>query len=329
VLFILGLGMGAVATYVVRWSQQPSPDEPAVPTWSGAYTARGSMGSSTPRGEISRELRISSRGGLRRMELPSGEVMVDTGEWVVALRDPDRSEVICPSYTGLDESSLGSRYQVDTEPGSPIAGRPTRLVRVTDTQTGAPALELWRDAETGVPLARQSYFHDGDLASWSRIDEIDYTAEPPPIEHVLVDGSDIGGLPMNPYEFRQRANFAPAPPGYVPDGYQEVGLFCHQCEHGRAYAEFRYTDGLRILSVYQRNPRKEPSGRAQGRGRGMGRGRGAARGEEGAHIGRVQDLDLGIAHAARQRRGGRVVIVIGDLPAKDARRVLESVPAEE
>ncbi len=328
-LFILGLGMGAAATYVVRSSQQPSPDESRVPTWSGVYTARGTIGSSTPRGEVSREIRIASRGGLRRMELPSGEVMVDTGEWVVALRGPDRSEVICPSYTGLDESSLGSRYQVATVTGSPIAGRPTRLVRVTDAQTGAPALELWRDAETGVPLARQSYFHDGDLASRSLIHEIDYAAEPPPIEPVLVDGSDIGGLPMDMAEFQQHADFAPTPPGYVPDGYREVGLFCHQCDRGRAYAEFRYTDGLRILSVYQRHPRNEPLGRAQGRGRGMGYGRGAVSAEEGAHIGRVQDLDLGIAHAARQRRGDRVVIVIGDLPAEDARRVLESVPAAE
>jgi negative regulator of sigma E activity len=48
-----------------------------------------------------------------------------------------------------------------------------------------------------------------------------------------------------------------------------------------------------------------------------------------SHIGRIQTLDLGLARAARQRRGDMVVIVVGDLPVEDAERVLRSVPQRE
>lgn len=294
---------------------------PRIENWSGSYAATGSLYTSIPAGEVSRDMRITARDGLRRIELSSGEVMVDTGEWVVAVAPDGRHSILCPSYSGFDEGALGPEYTVASLPSGRMAGRPTRLTRVSDADTGTPTLELWRDAETGVPLARQSYTHEGRLSSRALIDTIDYSAEPAPIEPIAVSEPDFGGEPMEVEAFVQRADFRPIPPSYVPEGYDDVGLFLHRCDRGRAYAEFRYTDGLRILSVYERHPQGQPMGRGVGRGRGRGLGR-----AQGEHIGRVQDLDLGLARAVRQRRGDRVIIVVGDLPAAEARRVLDSIP---
>lgn len=294
--------------------------------WDGSYTARSAITTTMPGGRVTHDATIEAVGGLKRIELETGQVMVDTGEWVVALDADGRQEVLCPSYEDLSQDDLGPGYRVAYADGGAVADRPTQLMTVRDARTDRVALQLWRDAETGVPLARQSYLHDGQLASRAQILSIDYSAEPSPIDPVELPGRSVAGELMSAEKFARRASFTPVEPGYLPEGYRAEGLFCHDCDRGRAYAEYRYTDGLRILSVYQRHPRGEQGGR--GRGRGPGRGRGMGPGAE-SHIGRIQTLDLGLARAARQRRGDMVVIVVGDLPVEDAERVLRSVPQRE
>jgi hypothetical protein len=129
--------------------------------------------------------------------------------------------------------------------------------------------------------------------------------------------------------------FVVQPPGYIPAGYQMLGGY--EQEWGRwevRMAELRYTDGIRVLSVYQRQRLREGAGRGgrhrsfRDRHRGRGerdRGRHGRRGFGPPGEERMTLVDHGSEKAVRYFGDKRVVVVVGDLLADELVRVAQSV----
>jgi hypothetical protein len=103
-------------------------------------------------------------------------------------------------------------------------------------------------------------------------------------------------------------------------------------------AELRYTDGIRILNVYQRQHRGDEPGRRRGHslrerlfgekhggGRGRGRGRGGGHGFGPPGREHMTVVDHGTEKAVRYHGESRVVVVVGDLRADELVRIAESV----
>ena len=100
-------------------------------------------------------------------------------------------------------------------------------------------------------------------------------------------------------------------------------------------AELRYTDGLRVLSIFQRERTgDEGSGRHGGRGRQHGRGRGESdRGRgRGGGLGfgppvreEMTLVDRGTEKALRYFGRDTAVVVVGDLTAEEIVRIATSV----
>ena len=125
-------------------------------------------------------------------------------------------------------------------------------------------------------------------------------------------------------EFVQGADFTPQQPTYVPEGFREAGLYSLVCPNGRAYAELRYSDGLRVLVIHEHRPRQDGQGLGLGRGGGRGQGRGQGRGRRVDHEPVL--IDQGQAKTVRYRREDLRIVVTGDLTAEEIVKVVESIP---
>lgn len=148
-------------------------------------------------------------------------------------------------------------------------------------------------------------------------------------------------------------------PKYIPAGFQPRGGFIHH-NRRRQFAELRYSDGLRTLAVIQFHPpgdgAKRPSDRAGGdtrerrgelwrrlmQARGPGarpgnpsgqqrpgglwrksaEGRGQRPSGEGGGLWR----SVLRGNVVRERRGDRIVLVMGELPEAELQKVMASIP---
>jgi len=306
-LGLLGLGAGLFVALRARSLHAPSAGLQEPP-----FRAAAVLGTRTPTGWAKREATVSCDGHRRIVRLaPDGA---------------GRGQVVAEPAQTLNWRALERSYDVSTREGPVVAERPTKETLVTRKGSAVPAVTLYRDTETGAVLRRESYRYDGALASRTELTSVDYGApvsEPGPAP-VPIAAEGATGERTSREAVRESVGFTPAPPTHAPEGYRLDGLYGYASGHGRGYAEYRYSDGLRSLSIYERVPGGWASGSgpgAHGRGRGQGNGRGGP-----PEVGRAQVTDIGIAITARQRRGGMVVVVIGDVSPDEAVRVLESVP---
>lgn len=300
-----------------------------------SFVAQASVGVLTPGGWVERAATLEgSDGSVRTVFADTGEQLLDDGAQVVRVRRGRAAEWFGGSQLFPTPEKLAEAYSSTTGPGQPIAGRPTVRTTLIRRATGRPALVVDADVETGLVLRRESYRQDGRLAARTEIREVQYGVHVTPVSvHAEPPESDDQSAPdMTLDEFHAVADFEPVAPTYVPAGYRSEGFHGHRCPRGRLYGEFRYHDGIRPLSVFERRPGGE-SQRAGDEGAGPGRGRGrgwggppAGRGRAG--VGRPQVSDLGIALSVRQRRGDIVVDVTGDVTTEEAVHVLESIPAQ-
>ncbi len=269
------------------------------------YRAEAIVGARTPQGWRETRATLTVTGAGRTMTL--------------AAESQPGTETGCPPEAGLDREALRGAYDVVERQGPEVAGRATTEVRVTRRGAALPSLILHRDVETGAVLRRRSFRYDGSLASTLDVTSIVYLEGAPPAAAPPLEA------PTTAEEVEARAGFAPVRPSRVPAGYRAQGLYASGPGNGRGaqYAEFRYTDGLRTLSVYQRVPGGWAGAGQHGRGRGPGGGRGGP-----PELSRVEIADQGIALSARQRRGKLMVVVVGDVSPDEAVAVLESIPPQ-
>jgi len=334
----LGAAVGAAFVVAVRALRAREAGQGAT------YTAVAIVGVRTTDGWFEREAEIEGVGRSRRTEFRGVPgYLLDDGATLRVLGADGALAVLAGSESGADLSALSPAYTVTRGTGAPVAGRPVDKVTLTRNATGREAMVVEADRDTGVALRKTSYRQDGTVVSRTEVTRIRYGAVlrhsmAAPASESSAPGEEAGAE-MTEGAFRAFADFSPVAPSAIPAGYAPVGFHGHQCEHGRWYAEYRYSDGLRALSVFERHPRgqggPQGGGAGGGRGRGYGGGRGnqAGAGSESAEPGTPQAgsvvvVDEGFAVTFRQRRGDRVVLVTGDVTRTEALAVLDSVPIE-
>jgi len=317
-------------------------------------------------GERTAQARVSVQDGKMRLDYEAGKLrwsVIDDGGRLIRLSPEKKRALVLPRPSLVVDKGLAERnYEAVVAGQANVAGRPVQIVEIRSQKapgTGQVAWRLWLDRETGFALKRERYNAEGKLTSGTEYVEVKFGASVDSSLFAIPRGwqvmdSDGGGERLTPAEMGRRLGFTVLLPGYTPPGYELTGGYIRK--HGRREweaAELRYTDGLRVLSVFQREreedreagpgahhrrgrggpPGTEPQG---GGGRGdsdrEGHGRGG-RGREGAGRGgfgppgaeEMSLVDRGSEKALRYLGAGRVVVVIGDLPAEELMRVARSL----
>jgi hypothetical protein len=281
--------------------------------------------------------------------------LIDDGRALIEL-DPRRKRAQMHARPRLVvDRALAERNYVASQTGKAvIAGRPATAIAITPRGGGPAVLKLWLDQESGFALKRERYNVEGKLVSATEYVEVVFGAPVssdlftvPPTYVIAHRAPPKDQLTLE--QLGLRVGFHVGPPSHLPAGYVLVGGY--EAEWGRwelQTAELRYTDGIRMLSVYERERGQEERGRQGARGR-SGRGhdeggrrhRGGRRGDGGGGRGRgggghgfgppgeeTSFVDRGYEKALRYFGPTVVVIVVGDLTQDELLRVARSVPQQ-
>ncbi|MHB8993786.1 MAG: hypothetical protein ACYC63_00880 [Armatimonadota bacterium] len=221
------------------------------------------------------------------------------------------------------------------------AGRRVARYEIAMNRPGAPRMELAVDHLTGFPLRLVRRNEAGRMQSATIFRKVNYQAPAP--KRLAVPA--VASSPHNSRRARgateeQLTKLLGGPllkPSYVPAGFKLRGLFIHENPRRRA-AEIRYSDGLRGLAVMQS---VAPKRRSEGP-RAEGAEQSPRRGKWGTFLGqRRQDSSGKPGHPGgngsvgrstlrgsvlRERRGNRLVMVVGELPAEELQKVMVSIP---
>jgi outer membrane lipoprotein-sorting protein len=280
--------------------------------------------------------------------------VIDDGKSLIHLL-PRRQVALVYDRPGLavDRALAERNYEARVVGDSSVAGRSARTIEISPKGGGRPVLRLWLDNETGFALRRERYNVEGRLTSRTEYTQVEFGpviapdvfTVPAGWETIRAEETESG---LSTEQLSARLGFQVRPPAHLPAGYVLVGGYEKQWGrwHMRA-AELRYTDGLRILSIFQHrhpgHPGLEPPGHGEHPGRGRGRGGlgGRGRGRRGGRHGRggrgeglglgpprpgeMILLDRGSEKVLRFHGPEIVVVVIGDLPRAELVRIAESI----
>jgi len=231
--------------------------------------------------------------------------VIDDGGRLIQLDPRARTAVVLPRPSLAVDRALAERNYVARDAGEAVvAGRPTRIVEVAPRGKGPAARRLWLDRETSLPLKQERYNAEGRLTSATEYGEVEFGAPVPAETFAVPEGwtkVEPGGEGprLGVQELSARMGFSVRVPRYVPEGYVLLGGYVQEWGRwGMRPAELRYTDGLRVLSVYERPRGEGPPGP------GMGPGRGGRHRDRGGPGGRHRD-DAGRGRRGRGDRGGR------------------------
>jgi len=350
-LLLVGLGTAALAqtsAWEALWRTETAAERVSV---AGRAQTRALIG----REERSATATVHAFGGRVRLDYEAGPrrwSLIDDGSNLIRL-DPTRQEAgsMPRPPVAVDRALAERNYLATVVREETIAGRSTQLIEVVPRSGGHAARRLWVDRETGFALKRELYNVDGRLMMGTEYVEVIFGAPVDPQLFQVPQGwRRVGpaqeGRPVDLAGLARHLGAPTQPPRYLPPGYVLLGTYLQRFgHHGSLMAEFRYTDGIRVLSVFQR-PRgaEEPppprdghrGGGGSGRGRGAGHGRGSepGRGSEsgggphGSGLGfgppggeQMTLVDRGSTKALRYFGRERVVVVVGDLTSDEMTRV--------
>lgn len=252
------------------------------------------------------QMRDGARSVTSYSHTPKGVRIVDTGKDVVRVDDDSKRAVVMGfSPAPPHPDAVLRNYRPIIEGDTVQAGRSADLLALRSRHHCRLAKRVAVDRQTGFPLRTQTYSADGQLASESVYESVQFD---PPLDpkafEVPAGYARIGRRP----ERRQLSPSEPPPsldggkavlPTYVPEGYQLEAYYVGPGRHVVGLVEIRYTDGLKDLSLYEhiRGARwrtgpgdhgpeaaegKAPPG---GPGFGQGPGPGPGRGPRGLHEG--------------------------------------------
>ncbi|MBN1458396.1 MAG: hypothetical protein JXA57_02595 [Armatimonadetes bacterium] len=261
--------------------------------------------------------------------------LIDDGNRLLRLQPDLRRAFTYERPTLAVDRKLAERNYEAKEVGEEvIAGRTAWQVEITPRGGGSVVLRLWLDKENSFALRRERYNVEGRRTSGTEYTEVQFGPK------VAADVFDVprGWTVLPPphtdrklsvSELSRRLGYSVAAPEYVPQGYVLLGGYERKWGRGRLrLAELRYTDGLKLLSVFQ-HPAPEPppggGGARHGGGRRGGRGHGRG-GPAPPRPGETTLLDRGTEKVLRYFGPERGVTAIGDLAADDLIRVAKSVP---
>jgi outer membrane lipoprotein-sorting protein len=290
----------------------------------------------TEKGEEHATALIRAAGGKLRLDYEKEDhhwSLVDDGSRLIRLHPSKRSATFMPRMEMAVDRALAERnYRARPVGRATIAGRQTRVIEIAPRRGGLVAWRLWLDRATGFALKRERYNVDGKLISGTEFTSVQFKAAIPPDIFAVPSGwetSEKGGSGerYSLIDLARHLGFPVVAPSYLPPGYVLQGGYAEQRgEHKRLTAALRYTDGLRVLSIYQR-PHQEHEG---DRGRGGDRPEGDSDKERGGdadrhHLDAGKVADHGGEKVLRHFSKARVVVVVGDLTADQLTRIAASL----
>jgi hypothetical protein len=256
--------------------------------------------------------RVYRKGNRLLIRYQDGRVVYDDGSQTLFYRPPRRIAEKGPSNLGeeivLQRRRLlrGGRSELQHLPDDTIAGRSCFVVLVKPPR--GPTRKIWIDKQTHLQLAheettfhgvkRNTYFTSIDFSATPS--EADLDPRIPPDVRIV----EQGRRPIRPEQalLMARAWGGLLKPAWIPQGYQFRGYFRHQ---------FR---GRPMLALVYGPP---------GRSRALTVFQGVAGEGGGTMMARKTP-----PRALAVTRGRADVVVVGDLPEEDLRKVMDSVQPE-
>ncbi len=211
---------------------------------------------------------------------------------------------------------LLKNYKAEYAGNATVAGRAACIINLTGRHKGMPAKKLWIDKERSVILRTIDYSANGDERNYTDITRIDFHARISADKFLLPGTGSVKPIPVcepaDPSSLEKILGFPVTPPRYMPEGYEldSYHLFYSQCACGRHSAQITYTDGLNVISVFERPLMGSCCAACR---MSAGRCEGCAVG--GCEMGRAGSL----------RRGNKTVVVVGDLLPSEIKKIAESV----
>jgi len=278
---------------------------------------------------------VWAAGGKLRLDYESGRrrwSLIDDGRNLLQLRPKSRRALVLPRPALATDKPLAERNYVARVAGSAsVAGRITQVVEIAPKSGGPPAWRLWLDGETAFALRRERYNTRGEVATSTEYFSVQFGAQVPPATFSLPNGwtkveSGRAGARQNIAALAAGVGFAIRPPRYLPPGYVLQGGYSQRQGKRRgasvpAAVELRYTDGIRLLSVFQREAKGEEARpyREQAEER-IGKQR-----RGGGKTTSLTLLDRGGEKAVRYLGNSLAVLVVGELAEAELIRVAKGV----
>lgn len=247
-----------------------------------------------------------------------------------------------------------------------LAGRWATQYAIVPKGQQVGRLEVAVDRQTSYPLQMRRYGPTGEIVSETTYSQVQYgvapptRVKPPAVAQQREHGRGLGqGAKTTEPALVQTLGGPLLKPTYIPAGLQLNGFYTRQTRRG-VLAEMRYSDGLRTLVVAQMKiPARAPGAARPGAGasngtrqrpgaaawerwqqrRAQAGGKAGDRDGDGARSGWWQrwrnngapgQPGTGAGRQRRslvhERRGDRAVLVGGDLPQEELRKVLASIP---
>lgn len=247
--------------------------------------------------------------------------LIDDGARLIHLHPKKQTATFRPRTSMATDRALAeSNYRARVVGRATIAGRQTQVIEVAPRQGGQVTWRLWLDRATGFPLKRERYNSDGKLTSGTEFTSVQFKATFPPDTFSVPAGwqtreEGADGQKRSLSDLSRELGFPVVAPGYVPPGYVlQGGSTERRGEHQRLTAALRYTDGLRVLTVYERPHSEHKAGEER-----------QAEPDRKPHHRPGEVYDRGGEKVLRRITKSRIIVVVGDLAAPQLTRVAESI----
>jgi negative regulator of sigma E activity len=153
-------------------------------------------------------------------------------------------------------------YKIKFHKNQVIAGRNCYVIDIIPKYKGKPSQRIWVDAEYNIILKTQKKSYDGDLLHLSYFQEINFS---PKFEKDFFKFKTPKGAKIINYELtdknlsikdiEKKIGFKILLPKFLPYGYElessTISFF-----QNRKSAYLRYTDGLNVISLFERKHTK-------------------------------------------------------------------------
>jgi MucB/RseB N-terminal domain len=219
----------------------------------------------------------------------------------------ERSSAAWLADGGGPVALLARAYDVAVVGVGSVAGRFVHVVEARRPD-GTAAARLWLDAESALPLRRETYNTDGTTRAASAFVEIS-------LEHAAVSGPALGAAPIVDSSLRHRDLAQLRDDGWNCPKELADGLVLYEARRVGDAIQLSYSDGVVTVSVFEQRGDLD---------------------EGKLHGFAAREVDGGVVYSSAGPPaqftwsvGDRVVTVVADAPAETIDAVLAAIPPRE
>jgi|GEM_PF-3843250 negative regulator of sigma E activity len=268
---------------------------------------------------IDMEAMVYKNGPRMRMECLTpplkGRIMIDDGRRIAWIDPSTRWISIRDTLNPILSVDLFLKnYKAELMGEERVAGIMAYGIKASPLKGSGPYIKIWIGKENPVILKMERYNSSGRLISRIGFKEVELKERAiDPDMFSLPKGwrveRDVGferEIPLS--KIREVAGFEPIIPSYVPKGYEFIGASIVSDRGRFTDICLRYSDGLGTISIYE--------------GMIAGFGRGRMMGGRGPRFTMVPGR---FGNMAVMRGIGMRVVIVGDLPDDELRKIGESI----